>query len=64
MWKSCGQVLTKWIRGYVVTEYPRIHLSFEVALKRQGISQNGGRNKVCLMHARKGSKICESEWTH
>ena len=27
MWKSCRHVLTKWIRGYAVTEYPRIRVS-------------------------------------
>ena len=62
MWKSCRHVLTKWIRGYAVTEYPRIHLTFGFALKGiLHLSQNVGRNSVCLMHARKGSKLCESE---
>ena len=31
--------VTKWIRGYVVTEYPHIHLCSEVALRWQGILQ-------------------------
>ena len=32
-------VLTLWIGGYVVSEYPRIHLSLGAALKWQGILQ-------------------------
>ena len=33
------KIFTKWIRGYVVTEYLRIHLSLGVALRWQGILQ-------------------------
>ena len=43
MWKSCRHVLTKWIRGYAVTEYPRIRVSaypliFWVCFKVTGYS--------------------------
>ena len=31
--------MTKWIRGYIVTEYPHIHLSLGIALRWQGILQ-------------------------
>ena len=31
------KIFTLWIRGYVVTEYPRIHLSLGASLKWQGI---------------------------
>ena len=33
------KIFTKWLRGYVVTGYPRIHLFLGVALKWQGILQ-------------------------
>ena len=32
-------MFTLWIRRYVVSEYPRIHLSLGAALKWQGILQ-------------------------